>query len=68
MILSQQTIVNCWKYTVILPISETDEIDEAFWDEMELQDLISKLPFDDPMGADELLHIDDCLKSNKGVN
>ncbi|RGB35085.1 hypothetical protein C1646_759807 [Rhizophagus diaphanus] len=34
---------------------------------MELQDLISKLPFDDPMDADEFLRIDDCLKSNEGL-
>ncbi|EXX55859.1 hypothetical protein RirG_221520 [Rhizophagus irregularis DAOM 197198w] len=68
---SQQTIVNCWKHAGILLISETDEIDEiedqAFQDEMELQDLINKLPFDDPMDADEFLCIDDCLKSNEGL-
>ncbi|CAB4478851.1 unnamed protein product [Rhizophagus irregularis] len=47
---------------------ETDEIkDHASRDEMELQDLISKLPFDDPMDADEFLRIDDCLKSNEGL-
>lgn len=34
---------------------------------MELQDLINKLPFDDPMDADEFLRIDDCLKSNEGL-
>uniref|UniRef100_U9UNG0 DDE-1 domain-containing protein n=1 Tax=Rhizophagus irregularis (strain DAOM 181602 / DAOM 197198 / MUCL 43194) TaxID=747089 RepID=U9UNG0_RHIID len=53
---SQQTIVN-YKF---------DEIeDQAFQDEMELQDLINKLPFDDLMDADKFLHIDDCLKSNE---
>jgi hypothetical protein len=45
-----------------------DEIkDHAFRDEMELQDLISKLPFDDPMDAGEFLRIDVCLKSNEGL-
>src|SRR5581483_1746885 len=72
---SQQTIFNCWKYTGILPqeiideidkIDEIDEIeDQAFQDEIELQDLINELPFDDPMGADEFLHINDHLKSNE---
>ncbi|GET51782.1 CENP-B homolog protein 2-like [Rhizophagus irregularis DAOM 181602=DAOM 197198] len=68
---SQQTINNCWKYTGILPINEMDEIDkiedQALHDEMELQDLINELPFDNLMDADEFLHIDDCLKSNEGL-
>ncbi|GBC32944.2 CENP-B homolog protein 2-like [Rhizophagus irregularis DAOM 181602=DAOM 197198] len=68
---SQQTINNCWKHTGILPINEMDEIDEiedqALHDEMELQDLINELPFDNLMDADEFLHIDNCLKSNKGL-
>ncbi|GBC15082.2 CENP-B homolog protein 2-like [Rhizophagus irregularis DAOM 181602=DAOM 197198] len=68
---SQQTIINCWKHTGILPINEMDEIDEiedqALHDEMELQDLINELPFDNLMDADEFLHIDDCLKSNEGL-
>ncbi|GBC12335.2 hypothetical protein GLOIN_2v1765309 [Rhizophagus irregularis DAOM 181602=DAOM 197198] len=63
-------IINSFKHGN-LPISETGEIDEikdhASRDEMELQDLISKLPFDDPMDADEFLRIDDCLKSNEGL-
>ncbi|UZO14173.1 uncharacterized protein OCT59_005638 [Rhizophagus irregularis] len=68
---SQQTINNCWKHTGILPINKMDEIDEiedqALHDEMELQDLINELPFDNLMDADEFLHIDDCLKSNEGL-
>ncbi|EXX59905.1 hypothetical protein RirG_184710 [Rhizophagus irregularis DAOM 197198w] len=59
---SQQTINNCWKHTGILPINEMDEIDEiedqALHDEMELQDLINELPFDNFMDADEFLHIE----------
>ena len=34
---------------------------------MELQDLINELPFDDPLDADEFLHIDNCLKSDRGL-
>jgi hypothetical protein len=49
-----------------------DEIDDhdnqAIHDEIELQDLIYQLPFDDPMDVEEFLHIDDCLKSNEGLS
>jgi hypothetical protein len=73
---TQQTINNCWKHTGILPQNnEMDEIDEiedynndqAFNDEMELQNLINQLPFCDLMDVEEFLHIDDCLKSNEGL-
>jgi hypothetical protein len=42
-----------------------EDQDQAFRDEMELQDLIYQLPFDDLMDVNEFLHIDDCLKSNE---
>ncbi|PKC56431.1 hypothetical protein RhiirA1_474009 [Rhizophagus irregularis] len=55
----------------ILPINKINKIDkiedQALHDEMKLQDLINKLPFDNLMDANEFLHIDDCLKSNKGL-
>ncbi len=44
-----------------------DHDDQAVRDEMELQDLIYQLPFDDPMDVEEFLHIDDCLKNNEGL-
>ena len=47
-------------------IDDCDHEDQAFQDEMELQDLIYRLPFDDFMDVNEFLHIDDCLKSNEG--
>ncbi|CAI2182615.1 9562_t:CDS:2 [Funneliformis geosporum] len=57
------------KHTRILPLNEMDEIgeieDQILHDEMELQDLINKLPFDNLIDADEFIHIDDCLKSNE---
>jgi hypothetical protein len=70
---SQQTIFNCWKHTGILPQDEMDETDneigdhddQAVRDEMELQDLIYQLPFDDLMDVEEFLHIDDNLKGNE---
>ncbi len=43
-----------------------DHDDQAVRDEMELQDLIYQLPFDDPMDVEEFLHIDDYLRSNEG--
>ena len=71
---SQKTINNCWKHTGILPCDEMDEIDgiedddnRAFHDEMELQNLINQLPFDDLMDIEEFLHLDDCLKINEGL-
>ena len=48
-------------------IDHCDHEDQAFQDEMELQDLIYRLPFDDFMDVNEFLHIDDCLKSNEGL-
>ena len=48
-------------------IDDCDHEDQAFQDEMELQDLIYRLPFDDFMDVNEFLHIDDCLKSNEGL-
>ena len=44
-----------------------DYDDQEIRDEMELQNLINKLPFDDPMDVEEFLHIDDSLKSNEGL-
>ncbi|PKK64539.1 hypothetical protein RhiirC2_787356 [Rhizophagus irregularis] len=55
----------------ILPINEINKIDkiedQALYDEMELQDLINKLLFDNLIDANKFLHIDNCLKSNKGL-
>lgn len=73
---SQQTISNCWKHTGILLQNEMDEMDdeiedsddqEEFFNEMEMQELIDKLPFDDFMSAEDFLHIDDGLKNNGGL-
>jgi hypothetical protein len=41
--------------------------DQVLHDEMELQDLINELPFDDFINADEFLYIDNRLKSNKDL-
>ncbi|CAB4422557.1 unnamed protein product [Rhizophagus irregularis] len=55
----------------ILPQNEMDETDNEIGDhddqidEMELQDLIYQLPFDDLMDVEEFLHIDDYLKGNE---
>ncbi|PKK57660.1 hypothetical protein RhiirC2_797641 [Rhizophagus irregularis] len=70
---SQQTINNCWRHTGILPQNEIgnkieDYDDQAVRDEMELQDLINQLLFDDPMDIKEFLHIDDFLKRNEGLS
>jgi hypothetical protein len=70
---SQQTIFHCWQHTGILPqddLDETDneiEDDQGVCDELELQDLIYELPFDDFMDVNEFLHIDDCLKGDEGL-
>ena len=73
---SQQTISNCWKHTGILPQNEIDEMDdeiedsddqEKFFNEMEMQELIYKLPFDDFMSTEDFLHVDDSLKNNGGL-
>jgi len=72
---SQQTISNCWKHTGILPQNEMDEMDdeiedsdqEEFFNEMEMQELIYKLPFNDFMSAEDFLHVDDSLKNNGGL-
>uniref|UniRef100_U9U424 Uncharacterized protein n=2 Tax=Rhizophagus irregularis TaxID=588596 RepID=U9U424_RHIID len=45
-----------------------DYDDQAVRDEMELQDLINQLLFDDPMDIKEFLHIDDFLKRNEGLS
>ena len=73
---SQQTISNCWKHTGILSQNEIDEMDDEIEDsddqeksfnEMEMQELIYKLPFDDFMSAEDFFHIDDSLKNNGGL-
>lgn len=69
---SQQTIKNCWRHTGIPSQDEIDDEiedhdDQAVCDEMELQDLIDQLPFDDSIGVEEFLHIDDFLKNNEGL-
>jgi hypothetical protein len=46
---------------------EDDYDDQVIRDEMELQNLINQLPFDDPMDVEDFLHIDDSLKSNEGL-
>ena len=62
------------QHTGILPQDEMDEIDDeiddgdqAFFDEMEIQELIYQLPIDDPMDVEDFIHIDDCLKINEGL-
>jgi len=73
---SQQTISNCWKHTGILSQNEIDEMDDEIEDsddqeksfnEMEMQELIYKLPFDDFMSAEDFFHVDDSLKNNGGL-
>ena len=47
-----------------------DDLDfdqEEFFDEMEIQELIYQLPFDDFMDVRDFLHVDDCLKNNEGL-
>ncbi|RGB26760.1 hypothetical protein C1646_770004 [Rhizophagus diaphanus] len=73
--ISQQTISNCWRHIGILPQNDMDESDDetdddddqAIQDEIELQDLIDQLPFNNPMNVKEFLHIDDFLKGNEGL-
>jgi hypothetical protein len=72
---SQRTIVNCWRHTGILPQDEIDEGKEnedqagqEAYNEIELQELIDQLPYDDPMDAEEFLHIDDRLQVDGGLN
>ncbi|GBB98864.1 hypothetical protein RclHR1_33430001 [Rhizophagus clarus] len=71
---SQRTIVNCWRHTGILPQDEIDEgeenedqADQEAYNEIELQELIDQLPYDDPMDAEEFLHIDDRLQVDGGL-
>src|SRR5581483_4828768 len=62
---SQQTIFHCWQHTGILLQDNLDETDnkindydnQVVCDELALQDLIYKLPFDNPMNVDKFLHI-----------
>ena len=75
--MTQETIYNCWKHTVILPLVDEEDEDEDENDyqleqdnhveQDEIQFLIDQLPFDDSMDADEFIHIDDYLKSNEGL-
>ena len=46
---------------------DDDFNDQIFYDEMEIQELIDKLPFNDPMSIEDFLHIDDRLKGNEGL-
>ncbi|CAB4473441.1 unnamed protein product [Rhizophagus irregularis] len=71
---SQRTIVNCWRHTGILPQDEIDEgeenedqADQEAYNEIELQELIDQLPYDDPIDAEEFLHIDDRLQVDGGL-
>ena len=70
---SQQTISNCWNHTGILPQNEMNEMDDEIDfddqtdDEMEIQELIDQLPFNDPMSVKDFLYVDNCLKSNEGL-
>ncbi|GES88685.1 CENP-B homolog protein 2-like [Rhizophagus clarus] len=62
----------CWQYTGILSQDEMNDIiedydEQAIRDEMEIQELINQLPFDDPMDAVDFLHIDDSLKGIEGL-
>ena len=67
----QQTIFNCWQHTRILPQDEMDDImeddDQVIRDNIEIQELIYQLPFDDPMDVGDFIHIDDCLKGSEGL-
>ena len=71
--MSQQTIFNCWKHTGILPQDEMDDdidedpYDQVIHDEIEIQEMIYQLPFNDPMDVADFLHIDDSLKSSEGL-
>jgi len=47
--------------------NDIDYDNQSVHDELELQDLINELPFDDPMGVEEFLYIDDHLKGNEGL-
>jgi hypothetical protein len=44
-----------------------DYEDQAIHDEVEIQELINQLPFDDPMDVADFLHIDDNLASSEGL-
>ncbi|CAB4483639.1 unnamed protein product [Rhizophagus irregularis] len=72
---TQEIIYNCWKHTGILPLVNQEKVNESVnqlgednqVEREEIQFLIDQLPFDDHMNADEFIHIDDHLKSNKGL-
>ncbi|CAG8773555.1 3245_t:CDS:1, partial [Acaulospora morrowiae] len=62
---THETIANCWKRTGILPISNNNnELPIQFQDIEheqvdELNKMIAKLPIDNPLSANEFLHLDD---------
>src|SRR6266508_3909003 len=47
-------------------IEDSDNQEKSF-NEMKIQELIYKLPFDDFMSAEDFFHIDDSLKNNGGL-
>ncbi len=60
------------QHTGILLQDEIDDTIEdhdyqAIRDEMEIQELIYQLPFNDPMDVADFLHIDDGLKGSEGL-
>ena len=70
---SSETIQNCWKKTQIIPPSSQDShIVETVQDEFEeessqLEHLIDKLPFDDPIMAIDYVTIDNEVVSEETV-
>lgn len=64
---TRETIANCWKRTGILPINDNNnelpiqlpniEHEQVY----ELNEMIARLPIDNPLSADEFLHLDDVL-------
>ncbi|CAB5204722.1 unnamed protein product [Rhizophagus irregularis] len=68
-----QELLNLLRHR-ILPQDEIDEgkenedqADQEAYNEIELQELIDQLPYDDPMDAEEFLHIDDRLQVDGGL-
>ncbi|CAI2192371.1 16495_t:CDS:1, partial [Funneliformis geosporum] len=59
------------QHTRILPQDKMDDTiehdDQVIRDDIEIQELIYLLPFDDPMDVRDFIHIDDCLKGSEGL-
>ncbi|CAI2197023.1 18239_t:CDS:1, partial [Funneliformis geosporum] len=67
----QQTIFNCWQHIRILLQDKTDDTiehdDQVICDDIEIQELIYLLPFDDPIDIRDFIYINDCLKGSEGL-